>query len=242
MDQYIDANYFWQAVPQILPFLKVTFFVVGLSIFFGTMLSIVLVAMKLSKKKYLTRIANGYTTIMRCTPSIVLLFLIYYGIPALAAVVHIDLQNMHSAVFVIITFTMQFTAMMSEIIRASYLAVDKGQFEAAVSVGLTPFQAYRRIIAPQAFVIAIPNIGNGVINLLQEGSLAYTIGLIDIVGKANLIIAGNMNTHALEVFIALALIYWILSIIIEHIFARLERFFSKGKKSLGTQYKPRGTT
>ena len=123
---------------------------------------------------------------------------------------------------------------MSEVIRSAYQSIDKGQFEAAVSVGLTNTQAYRRIVVPQAFVVAIPNFGNGLLALLQEGSLAYTIGLIDVVGKANLIIASNYNTHTLEIFIALAIIYWVLSILIEQVFLKLEKVFSKGKQSLET--------
>ena len=236
MEKYFDSSYLWNAFPQLLPFLGVTFGVVGTSIVIGIFLAFILVAMKLSKSKVLQFLANAYTTIIRCTPSIVLLFLIYYGVPAIATNFGVDLQNVHSSVFVIITFTLQFTAMMSEIMRSAYLAIPKGQYEAAVSVGLTPFQAYRRIIVPQAFVVAIPNIGNGVITLLQEGSLAYTIGLIDIVGKANLMIGANMNAHALEIYLALAAIYWALSIIIEKIFGALEKAFSKGKKSLDTQY------
>lgn len=236
MEKYFDSSYLWNAFPQLLPFLGVTFGVVGTSIVIGIFLAFILVAMKLSKSKVLQFLANAYTTIIRCTPSIVLLFLIYYGVPAIATNFGVDLQNVHSSVFVIITFTLQFTAMMSEIMRAAYLAIPKGQYEAAVTVGLTPFQAYRRIIVPQAFVVAIPNIGNGVIILLQEGSLAYTIGLIDIVGKANLIIGANMNAHALEIYLALAAIYWALSIIIEKIFGALEKAFSKGSKSLDTQY------
>src|SRR5699024_11490802 len=96
-----------------------------------------------------------------------------------------------------------------------------------VSVGLSPFQVYRKIIVPQAIVTALPNFGNSLISLLQEGALAYTIGFIDIVGKAELIIASNYNTHALEIFIALALIYWILSIIIEHLFKWIEEKANK---------------
>jgi len=121
---------------------------------------------------------------------------------------------------------------MSEVIRSAILAIDKGQFEAAVSVGLTPWQAYRRIIFPQAFVVALPNFGNGLIAILQEGALAYTIGFIDIVGKANLIISSNFNSHALEIYIALAVIYWVISIVIEKVFDLLEKAFSKGSRSI----------
>src|SRR5699024_1569244 len=129
--------------------------------------------------------ANGYITMMRCTPSIVLLFLVYYGIPAFfEGIFSLDLQDVHTGIFVVITFSLQFAAMMAEVIRSAIEAVDPGQYEAGVSVGLTSAQTYRRIVFPQAFIVAIPNFGNGLISVLQEGALAYTIGFIDIVGKA----------------------------------------------------------
>lgn len=161
-------------------------------------------------------------------------FLVYYGLPAIGDRVGLNLNNIHTAVFVIITFTLQFAAAMSEVMRSAFQSIDKGQFEAAVSVGLSNSQAYRRIVFPQAFVVALPNFGNSLLAVLQEGSLAYTIGLIDVVGKANLIIAGNYNAHALEIFLALAIIYWILSIAIEQFFLKLEKVFSKGKQGLKT--------
>lgn len=234
MEKYFDISYIWNSLPVLLPFLKVTFMVAGLSIILGTFFGFILAAMKLGKSKIAQKTANFYTTILRCTPSIVLLFLVYYGVPALADNFGLYLHDLNTAVFVIITFTLQFAAIMSEVIRSAYESIEKGQFEAAVSVGLSPFQAYRRIIFPQALVVGLPNFGNGLIALLQEGSLAYTIGLIDIVGKANLIIAANYNTHALEIFIALAIIYWVLSILIEKSFEKIEKVFSKGKQTINT--------
>lgn len=232
MEKYFDIEYLWTALPVLLPYLWITLFVAALSVLFGSILGLFIAMAKLSKNKALRFLANGYTTIIRCTPSIVLLFLVYYGIPAFFEnVLFIDIQSIHTGVFVVITFTLQFASMMSEVIRSSYEAIDKGQYEAAVSVGLTPFQAYARIIFPQAFVIALPNIGNGLIAVLQEGALAYTIGFIDIVGKANLIIANNYGTHTLEIFLALAIIYWILSFVIEKGFTVLEKIFSKGQSS-----------
>lgn len=234
MEKYFDASYIWEAFPVLLPFLKVTFMVAGLSVFFGTIFGLILAIAKIGKNKFARKLANGYTTVLRCTPSIVLLFLVYYGIPALGNNFGVNLNNIDKAIFVVIAFTLQFAALMSEVIRSAYLSIDKGQFEAGVSVGLSPLQAYRRIIFPQALVVGLPNFGNSLIALLQEGALAYTIGLIDVVGKAELIIASNYNTHALEIFLALAVIYWILSILIEQFFLKLEQFFSKGKQSLKT--------
>ncbi|KGR80196.1 amino acid ABC transporter permease [Ureibacillus manganicus] len=235
MEKYFDINYLWTALPQLLPYLWITLFVAALAVIFGSLLGLIIAVFKLSKNKFLSFLANSYITIMRCTPSIVLLFLVYYGIPAFSErFFGIYLQDVHTGVFVVITFSLQFAAMMAEVIRSAYLSIDKGQYEAAVSVGLTPFQSYARIIFPQAVVVALPNFGNGLISVLQEGALAYTIGFIDIVGKANLIIANNYNTHALEIYIALAVFYWVLSVAIAKIFGKLEKVFSKGQRTLKT--------
>ncbi len=232
MEKYFDVSYLWNAFPQLLPFLKVTFLVVGLAVLFGTILGLLLAFAKMGSNKVLRIFANGYITVMRCTPSIVLLFLVYYGVPAFSqSLFGLNLQDIHTGIFVVLTFTLQFAAMMAEVIRSAIEAVDHGQYEAGVSVGLTPMQVYRRIVFPQAFVVALPNFGNGLIAVLQEGALAYTIGFVDIVGKANLIIASNYNSHQLEVFIALAVIYWILAITIEKVFSKLENVFSKGAHS-----------
>lgn len=232
MDKYFDITFVWGAFPALFPFLKVTFIVTGFSVLFGLAFGLLLAIAKISNHFIFKKLANGYTTILRCTPSIVLLFLVYYGIPAIGSRFGLDFNQIDKVIFVIIAFTLQFAAIMSEVIRSAYESIDKGQYEAGVSVGLTPFQVYRRIIFPQALVVAIPNFGNSLIALLQEGALAYTIGLIDVVGKAELIIASNYNTHALEIYIALAVIYWILSITIEQIFLKIEEVFGRGKRSL----------
>lgn len=239
MQEYFDPSYIWESIPTLLPFLKVTFMVTGFSVLFGTLLGFLLAVGKLGKSKIARKIANSYTTILRCTPTIVLLFLVYYGIPAIGRNFGLYLNDMNTAIFVVTAFSLQFAAIMSEVIRSAYQSVDKGQFEAAVSVGLSEAQAYRRVIFPQAFVVALPNFGNGLLALLQEGALAYTIGLIDIVGKANLIISSNYNAHTLEIFLGLAIIYWILSIMIEQFFLKLESMFSKGERKSKSTWRMR---
>lgn len=125
MDKYFDATYIWNAIPMLLPFLKMTFLVAGSSIILGTLFGLLLAAAKLSSIKWLQKFANLYTTIMRCTPSIVLLFLVYYGVPALAENVGLNLHSIETAIFVVVTFTLQFAAIMSEVIRSAYLAIPK---------------------------------------------------------------------------------------------------------------------
>ena len=229
-----DFFYLLEQIPKLVPYLDVTFLVLILTLFFGTILGFALAVWKLGKNLILRKLAYAFTTAMRCTPSIVLLFLVYYGLPALASILAFDLNDLSKIFFVVTAFSLSFGNVMSEIIRSSYLAVEKGQYEAAVSVGLTRFDVFRRIILPQAAVVALPNIINSILTLLKEGSLAYTIGLIDVMGKANLLIAMNYEAHALETLLALSFIYWSISIIIENANGLLEQKLSKGRTFIKT--------
>ena len=84
---------------------------------------------------------------------------------------------------------------------------------------------------PQGLVVALPNLGNSLISLFKEGSLAFTIGLIDMMGQGNLIISRNYGAYSLETYLALAIIYWAITLILEQIFLKLEKHYSKGRRS-----------
>lgn len=218
------------SIPALLPYLTVTLVVGATSILTGSILGMLLAWAKLSGHKVIRALADGYTYIIRCTPSIVLLFIVFYGLPKfMEAEFGIDLDDLSRAVFVIITFTLLFGAYVSEVFRSAYETVDKGQYEAAVTIGLSPKQAFFRVMLPQAAVIALPNFGNSVINLMKESALAYTIGLIDLLGRTNLIIAKNYGAYGIELYVACLLIYWGLSLVIEQAFLRMESYLDRGR-------------
>ena len=213
-------------IPQLLPFLSVTLAIMLATVFFGGILGFILAFCKL-KGIVSAKIAQAYIYIIRCIPSIVMLFMVYYGLPKFLLVFNIDINNYDRAFFVILTFSLLFAASMAEVFRTAYIAIDKGQTEAALSIGLTPLQAFIRIVFPQALVVALPNFTNALINLMKEGALAYTIGLIDLMGKGDLIIYNNQGAYNLETYIALSLIYWAMTIIIEKTFMHLEMRLSR---------------
>jgi L-cystine transport system permease protein len=218
-------------LPELLPYLLVSLEVVIGTIFFGAILGIILTYMKINGSYGQSHIAHLYTYIARCTPSIVLLFIVFYGLPKIILeLFSYNINNLNKIVFVIATFSLLYAASVSEVMRAAYYAVDRGQYESAVSAGLTPFQALYRIMAPQAMIVALPNFSNSVINLLKEGSLAYTIGLVDLLGKGNLIIAHNYGSFVLEVYLAMAIIYWSVTIVLEKSFFHLEDYLLNRKK------------
>jgi len=218
---------------DLLPFLPVTLLILAGSVFFSSLLGLILARAKIAGRKISRLLSNTYIAVMRCTPPIVLLFIVYYGLPELLfSTIGVDINSIEKGIFVLVTFSLLFGATMSEIMRSAYESIDKGQREAAVSIGLSPFQAFYRIVLPQAVAVALPNFSNLLINLMKDGSLAFTIGLIDIMGKVSLIISENFGSYALETYIALALIYWGLTLMIERSFNMLEKSLSKGKKSI----------
>lgn len=221
-----------QTILQVLPYLGVTFLIVIGTMVFASLIGFLVARAKIKNGK--TRyIANAYITIFRCIPSIVLLFLIYYGLPQLCRILfQVDISYWSKTVFVILTFALLFGANMGEVMRAAYEAVDGGQTEAALSVGLTERQAFLRITFPQAFRYALPNVANVVTSLMKEAALAYTIGLIDMMGKGKTIINLNYGAYTLETYLALFIIYWVLTKAIEIIFGQLDKRLAKGGKTL----------
>jgi L-cystine transport system permease protein len=214
--------------------LGVTFLVVIVSLIFSLALGSLLAAGKLQKNIFIRVLAEGYTTIMRCTPSVVLLFVVYYGLPVLVySIFGTDINGIHKGVFVVIALILLNAAPLSEIMRSAYLSIDKGQYEAAVCIGLTPFDAFRRIVFPQFFYVMIPNIGNSIIALTKEGTLAFTIGFIDVTGRAQLIVSNAFGAHSREIYLGLAIIYLVITLALEAVFRKTELYFSKGRTSRG---------
>ena len=137
-----NPEFMLQALPVLLPFLAVTLFVGITSIIGGSLFGGLLTAAKLSRHSLLRYLARAYTYIMRCTPSIVLLFIVFYGLPRLTeALFDYEIDDFDRSFFAIVTFVLLFGAYISEVFRSAYLAVPKGQLEAAVSMGLSPLQA-----------------------------------------------------------------------------------------------------
>lgn len=224
--------YILEVLPRLAPYLPVTAGIVLGTVFFGSLLGVLLAAGKIRRGRVGRLIANLYIYVIRCVPSIVLLFIVYYGLPEFLNAFGININDAGKGFFVITTFSLLFAATMAEVFRSAYEAVDRGQREAAVSIGLTEWQAFYRIVLPQCVRVAIPNFTNSLVNLMKEGSLAYTIGLIDIMGKGQLIIGQNHGSYSLEVYLALFVLYWILTVLVEKGSGLLERHLSKGKKQV----------
>ncbi|WP_460267461.1 amino acid ABC transporter permease, partial [Clostridium tertium] len=135
------------------------------------------------------QLSKLYISFFRGVPTLVQLFLIYYGLPQLFP----EMSKMTALTAAIIGLSLKNAAYLAEIFRAALNSVDDGQLEACLSVGMTKLQAYRRIILPQAIRNAIPATGNTFIGLLKETSLAFTLGVMEMFAQGKMYASGNLK-------------------------------------------------
>jgi len=229
LEDYFDIKLVIEYFPQILARIHITLLVVLVAALIGFILGILIAATRLYKIPVLEQLSIVYISFVRGTPIIVQLFIVYYGIPLIVQkIFHINLNRIDAIYFVILTYGLNSGAFLSEVIRSAISSVNAGQTEAAYSVGLTKIQTFLRIIAPQALVTAIPNFGTSMAGLLQDSSLAFSLGIIDVMGKVQAI--GSVSYHVLEGYVVAAIIFLVLGILLERAFKNLEKraSFKKG--------------
>lgn len=226
-------EHFLNTFQKLLERLPVTVTLIVVSFIIGIILGLVIAMIRIHRVPVLTQLATVYVSFFRGTPILVQLFLVFYGIPMLLNLIGINVNGWDKIIFAIITLSFNSAAFLSEVIRSAYLAVGQAQLEAAYSVGMNYFQAVTRIIFPQAFRMAIPNLGNNVIVLVKESSLAFSIGVTDLMGKAIIMRENNYGINMFEIYLAIAIIYWILCVIIEQTVLYLEKKTNKGYTSIG---------
>ena len=199
------------------PFLlKGAYYTVILSLggmFFGLLLGFALAVGRLYGPAPLRWLTRLYVSFFRGTPLLVQLFLIYYGLPQLG----IQLDPLPAA---LIGFSLNMAAYTSEILRAAIASIDRGQWEAAASIGMSKTQTLYRAILPQAARTALPPLGNSFISLVKDTALAATIQVPELFRQAQLITARTFEIFTM--YLAAALIYWALASILAHFQARLE--------------------
>jgi cystine transport system permease protein len=203
-----------QSVPLLLKGAGYTVLLSLGGMFFGLILGFMLALMRLSSMTLLSRFAVVYISFIRGTPLLVQLFLIYYGLPQFG----IRLDPISSAM---IGFSLNMAAYTAEILRGAIASIDRGQREAALSIGMTSFQMMRRVILPQAARVALPPLGNSFISLVKDTSLAATIQVPDLFRQAQLITARTFEVFTM--YISVALIYWAISVCLDWSQYRLER-------------------
>lgn len=196
------------------------------SLILATLLGLLLTRMRLAKSKFWSGLADLYLNLVRGTPPLLMLLLSYYGLPVLLKAVGINIEHWTRLMFGIFGLTIGWSAYLAEAFRSAYLAVDPGQLEAARSVGMSNRHAFLQIILPQAAVIALPNVENLVIGLVKATSLVYVLGLYDMYNEASNLSNQTAGIHQLQIFVLLALTYWLIVLVIEALFRIIRKHFA----------------
>ncbi|MCL6458729.1 MAG: amino acid ABC transporter permease [Gorillibacterium sp.] len=201
-----------------LPLLKAgVYFTIPLTLIsfsIGLILAVITALARLSSWKLLKGVAGFYVWLIRGTPLLVQLFIIFFGL-AYAGII------MSSFTAAVIGFSLSVGAYGSEIVRASILSIHKGQWEASYSVGMTRWQALRRIILPQAARVAVPPLGNSFISLVKDTSLASVIAYVEMFQVAKQINAANYEP--LIIFCEVGVIYLMFCTVLNLLQSKLEK-------------------
>lgn len=204
-----------QYMPLIFNGIKVTLLFTFFSMIAGFILGTLVTLVKVSGKKIPKMLADFYTSIFRGTPLLVQLFLIYYATPQL---IGYSITALEASV---LTFGLNASAYISEIMRGGIMAVDKGQREAAMSLGVPYNLMMAKIVFPQALRMILPSLVNEAIGLLKNSSLVAMIGVTDVMRGAQMM--QNITYRAFEPYLLAAATYYILVLILSIFADRLER-------------------
>lgn len=201
----------------------------------GSPIAFFLALAQLRKVRFWGRFSKLYVSFVRGTPAVVLVLLLYNTLPGQLAAIFKALGssiNVYKAippiVYAYFIFTITAISALIEVFRAALSSVDKGQLEAAYSMGLNTAQAYIRIIIPQAAVSAMPNLCNLLVMLVKNTSLAFMMTVKDITQTAKL--GAALNYKYAEAYIVILVIYIVICLILETIFKLLEKHLGRYKR------------
>ncbi|MBQ3062179.1 MAG: amino acid ABC transporter permease [Clostridia bacterium] len=238
INQLFNFSGFMESFPELLRCIPVTLGIGLLSFAIGLVIGLLVALVRIYKVPVLQGICKFYISFVRGTPLVVQLFMANYGVARI-----IYYLQMHTETFAnfnanvikpeyygLLAFSLNLGAYLSETIRSAIEAVDRGQFEAAKSIGMTGKQMMQRIILPQAARVALPNLNNTLINTVKDTSLLFTIGIIDLMGRAK--IYGARTLHIFEGYIAVSVLYWIISFAFEKAFTAFEKKLKASEREI----------
>lgn len=225
----LDYEFIWTAFLALLEAIPTSLAITFVSVGCGFVIGCAVALSNQFRIPVLSQLGTAYVTFIRGTPMITHLLLIYFGLPVIvdgvAEALGLSFRSVSIPMigFAYIAFSITAGAYMSEVVRSGLLAVNRGQLEAAYSIGMTTSQAMRRIIFPQAFAASLPNLSNMVIGMLHGSTLAFTVSVVEINAKAQIV--ATTNWKFFEAYLAAALIFWGLTFMIERLTALIEKRF-----------------
>ncbi len=221
----LNVDYMLGLVPVLLGYLPLTLQLAGTGMVLALILACLLAVVRVLSIPVVNQLTIVFISFFRGTPLLVQLFLFYYGLPQLFSL----LTVIDGITATIMGLTLHFSAYMAESIRAAIIGVDRSQTEAALSIGMTNGQLMRRIVLPQATRVALPTLMNYFIDMIKATSLAFTLGVTELMGATQKEAAGSFLY--IEAIIVAAVMYWIvvelLSKLQHYLEVRLNKAYSR---------------
>ena len=214
-------NEFFDIFVKLLPYIKNTV-ILAIAIFFlSFVLACLITLVFVYDVPVLRRFFKIYSSFFRSTPLVAQLFFFYFAITSNISI----MKNMSNTIALVVTMTLNESAFIAETLRGALSSVDLGQKEAALSLGMTDFQAMKRIVFPQAFRVAVPSLSNTFIAIVKGTSVGFTIGVIELMSQAKLLSA--IAFRVMEGYLAVLLIYWFIIVILSRAQVSLEKKINK---------------
>ena len=226
----MDLNYIVNTFLVTLKGIPVTLIIMVVAILLSFIPAQLLALGQIYKVRGVRTFSVVYLAFIRATPPILLILFFYSLFPSLLNQIfkslgsQVDVFKFNPLYYAFIIYSLMTTGSLSEILRSAILTVDKGQLEAAQAIGLTNFQAYRRIVFPQALRSALPNLANLVINLVKGTSLVFVMTVKDITALAK--IEASHSYQYSESYLVIFVIYLIICGLIQWIFRGLEKRYA----------------
>lgn len=210
-----------KAAPALTKGALLTIQITALAVFFGTIIGLLVGLGRLSQFKIISRLSGVYVDVIRGTPLLVQVLIIYFGLPALLTEILGHSVRFDRLIAAVVACSINSGAYVAEIFRAGIQSIEKGQMEAARSLGMTRGQAMRYVILPQAFRRVVPPLGNEFIALMKDTSILSAIGVEELVRKGQIYI--SVALQPFPIYIGIALVYLVLTMIVSRWVAHTER-------------------
>ncbi|TAX49469.1 amino acid ABC transporter permease [Rhizobium leguminosarum] len=199
-------------IPELLKALPLTLAITFTAMIAGFLLALIATTFRVRRIPVLSQLADLYVSYARSVPVVLQLFVAFYGLPLVVALFEVE-DFVSPNVAAIVGLSLYHGGYLSEVLRPAYLAVERGQHDAADSLGYTFLQKILRVVGPQAVHIALPGYGNSIIYLIHNVALVMYIGAADVMATAHLVMERDYNQYQFETYLVLAVIYSLLCLV-----------------------------
>ncbi len=200
-------------IPELLSALPLTLAIMFVALLAGFCLALVATTFRVRRMPVISQLADLYVSYARSVPVVLQLFVAFYGLPVLAGLFGVP-DFLSPTAASMLGLSIYHGGYLSEVMRPAYLAVDRGQHDAADSLGYTFRQKIFRVVGPQTIHIALPGYGNSLIYMIHNVALVMYIGAADVMATAHLIMERDYNQYQFQTYLVLAVIYSAMCLIV----------------------------